>query len=66
MTVAELIEHLRTLPKDLPVVVPCFSEQLLLETGNIEIKELCEPRPDGWIQNKRPDKPSMKYLVIGP
>lgn len=63
-TVADLIEHLRTLPQDLPVAYHIYSEQSLLEFEDIRIKEFCAPRPDGWVQNKRPDMPSMKYLVF--
>lgn len=63
-TVSDLIEHLRTLPQNLPVAYRCCSEQCLLEFKDIEIEELCHPRPDGWIQNKRPDMPSTPYLVL--
>jgi hypothetical protein len=63
-TVADLIQYLETLPQDMPVAYRCFSEQCLLDFEDIEIKDLCVHRDDGWIQNKRPDMPTMKYLVF--
>lgn len=62
MTVAELIAKLQTMPQDLPVAYCCYSEQCLLEDDEIEVVELCLPREDGWIQNKRPDMPSQQYV----
>lgn len=64
MNVAELMEFLQQQPMDMPVVVECFSEQLLLTADSIDIRELCEPRDDGWVPNQRPDKKSKMYLVI--
>ena len=64
MTVKELIKLLKTKPQDLQVVYGIYSEQLLLEEKDITIEKLCEPRPDGWVQNERPDKPSIEYLVF--
>jgi hypothetical protein len=64
MVVADLIEYLLKQPQDLPVAFRCYSEQLLLDFVDIDIEELCEPRADGWIENKRPDKPCVKYLVF--
>ena len=64
MTVAELIELLNSVPQDLPVAFELFSEQCLLEPNKIRIEELCYPREDGWIQDKRPDKPSREYLLF--
>lgn len=64
MTVAELIAFLQTQPQELQVVYRCFSEQVLLEANEIEIVEKCSARPDGWIQNKRPDKPTQMYLML--
>ncbi len=64
MTVAELIDFLSGLPQDSLVAYELYSEQCLLDPKRITEKELCEPRPDGWIQNKRPDKPSVKYVVF--
>ena len=64
LTVAELIAFLQTQEQNLPVIYKRYSEQLELTTKEIEIDELCFPRPDGWIQDKRPDKPTQKYLVF--
>lgn len=64
MTVAELIAVLQTKPQDLQVVYHCYSEQCLLEAKEIIIKRLCEPRPDGWVQNARYDKPQQEYLTF--
>lgn len=64
MTVADLIVLLKAQDPSLPVVYRCWSEQVLLEPGDIVVKELCEPRPDGWVHDKRHDKPSRPYLVL--
>lgn len=64
MTVAELIKILKKQPQDLPVCYMCCSEQMLLKPDDVVIEDLCEPRPDGWVANKRPDKPTQKYLVL--
>ena len=64
MTVSELIEFLKTQPQDVQVAYEIHSEQCLLETKAITLKELCEARPDGWVQDKRPDKPTCMYLVF--
>ena len=64
MKVSELIELLKTYPQDLQVAREMYSEQLLLTTEDLSIEECCQPRPDGWIEHKRPDKPTQTYLVI--
>jgi hypothetical protein len=64
MTVAELIKELEKYPQDLRVVYPLYSEQCLMEPKDIAVGELCLPRPDGWVANNRPDKPTEKYLVL--
>lgn len=64
MKVLDLIELLKTYPQDLPVVYQLHSENCLLEAGDISVEELCEEREDGWVANKRPDKPTMTYLVL--
>ena len=64
MTVAELIEHLQQYDPGMQVVYEKYSEQCLLEAGELTVKELCYCRDDGWVQNKRPDKPSIPYLVF--
>lgn len=64
MTVADLIKFLKKQPQNLPVAISMYSEQCMLNTNEIQIEEFCEPRPDGWIQNKRPDMPYQKYLLF--
>lgn len=64
MSVAELIIFLQKQPQDLQVAYKLFSEQCLLETEDIEIIEGCEPREDGWVHRKRPDKPCQTYLLF--
>ena len=64
MTVSEFIEYLRTQPQDAKVAYQLYSEQCLLDVEYIELEELCSPRPDGWVQNKRPDKETELYLVL--
>ena len=64
MTVAELIAYLQTQPQHLLVAYQTCSEHCLLEAKDIEIAEGCVARPDGWIQNKRPDKPTQTYLMF--
>lgn len=64
MTVADLVAFLQTQPQDLPVAYCLFSEQKLLEPQEIEVAELCLPRPDGWVHHKRPDKPKQRYLLL--
>lgn len=64
ITVAHLIEHLKTQPQNLPVVYKCHSEHCLLEIADIAVEPLCAHRPDGWVANARPDKPTQDYLVL--
>ena len=64
MTVAEMIAYLQTQPQDFTVAFKCFSEARVLEADEIERMEACEPRPDGWVHDKRPDKPTRTYLML--
>ena len=64
MNVAELIAFLQTQPQDLPVAFKCYSEAAILEASEIGIVEACDARPDGWVENRRPDKPAIKYLML--
>jgi hypothetical protein len=64
MTVAELITYLQTQPRDLLVAYKLYSEQVLLEMTDITIETHCAPREDGWIQDKRPGKPTQMYLML--
>jgi len=64
MKVSELIAFLKTQPQHLPVAFRCCSEYCTLEAKEIEVKQLCPVRTDGWIADKRPDNPSVPYLVF--
>lgn len=64
MTVGELILFLEKQDQDLQVAYQAYSEQTLLRLEDIEIIEACEARPDGWIQDLRPDMPARKYLLF--
>ncbi len=64
MTVSEFIAYLQKQPQDLPVAYTCYSEQCLLEAGDIEIIEACVERSDGWIQDKRPGWTTRRYLLL--
>jgi len=64
MTVAELIDVLRSKPQDIQVAYEMYSEQCLLDAEMIVVKDLCPPRPDGWIHDARPDQPTQPYLVL--
>lgn len=64
MTVKELIALLKKQPQDALVAYCCFSEQVLMEPKHISTFEACPPRPDGWIQNARPDQPSQTYVLF--
>lgn len=64
MTVKELIKFLKTQPQDAQVAYSLHSEQCLLEEQDMGLADLCEPRADGWIQDKRPDMPTQEYLLF--
>ena len=64
MTVKELIDFLQTHPPGMLVGYRIFSEQCLLEADDIQVVGCCDPRPDGWIQDARPDKPTRQYLIF--
>ena len=64
MKVKDLIELLKKYDPELSVVHELYSEQLLVEEDDFSVEDLCLPRPDGWVQNKRRDMPCQKYLVI--
>jgi hypothetical protein len=64
MTVKELIDFLQTQPQHLPVAYRLYSEQCLLRANAIKIASLCIPRPDGWVHDSRPDKPTQEYLLF--
>ena len=64
MNVAELIEILKKHPQDLQVTYRVFSEQQLLCPDDISQVVACAPRPDGWVQDRRPDKQTQTYLMF--
>ena len=64
MTVADLIEFLKTQPQDLTVAYAMCSEYDTLQQKDISVMVLREARADGWIHNARPDKPTQQYLVF--
>lgn len=64
MTVAELIEHLKTFPQDLPVAYSCYSERVLLTKEEVHVGEALPARADGWVANNRPDKESIQYCFF--
>lgn len=64
MTVAELICYLQTQPQDAHVAYRRYSEQCALEAKDIDVEDLCEARPDGWIQDARKDMPTQRYLFF--
>lgn len=62
--VRDLIAYLQKHDPELPVAYQCCSEAAELELKDIEVTNCCLPRNDGWVANKRPDKPSIPYLVF--
>ena len=64
MKVSEFIEFLKTKPQDLLVVHGMYSEQCLLDASAIKVEEFSCPRPDGWVESRRKDKPTMQYLSL--
>lgn len=64
MTVADFVAFLQTQPQELPVAYCLYSEQVLLQSRDIKVVELCLPRPDGWVHDKRPDRPHQRYLLL--
>ena len=64
MTVEALIAFLQTKPPHLICAYRRYSEQSILNVEDIKIDEACVARPDGWIENKRPDKTTQKYLLF--
>jgi len=64
ITVADLIQHLQTLPQDLPVAYKRYSEAAVLELDDLEVYEMQPPREDGWLHDPRPDAKKQAYLVF--
>lgn len=67
MTVREFIKYLETQPQDIQVAYKFCSEQCLLKTKDIVIKELKLPREDGWIHDTwrgQENEPHQPYLLL--
>ena len=64
MNVGKFKDLLNEYPDDMQIVYQKFSEQCLLEKDDISTAECCAPRPDGWVEDKRPDKESQTYLMF--
>ena len=64
MTTRELIELLKQYPGDLFVAYSMYSEQVLMKPEDIHVVEFGEPRPDGWVPDKRYNTGSRKYLLF--
>lgn len=64
MIVKELIEFLQKQEQDMLVAYRFCSDWSLMNIDDIDTLEACEPRNDGYIQAKRPDKPTVKYLLF--
>ncbi len=64
MKVKDLIEFLHLQPQDIEVGIAMYSEYQILNFDEIKVVEHCQPRPDGWIQWKRPDMPTQFYLMF--
>ena len=64
MKVKELVEFLKTQDQEMLVAYELYSEQCLLSKDCMNVRELCEARPDGWVHSKRGDMPSVEYLVF--
>jgi len=64
MTVAELIEYLKTQPQELHVVYQHGSDSCLLHFTTIEIQELPRPWMDCWIPPFKEGRLTQQYLVM--
>jgi len=63
-TVGDLIKFLQRFPQHILVGYQKYSECCLLDIDDISLEEMQPPRGDGWIHEKRPDKPSQEYLIF--
>jgi hypothetical protein len=64
MKVKELVELLNKIDPEMIVCYELFSERCVLTPEELKIVDACIARPDGWIQNARPDKETQKYLCF--
>lgn len=65
MNVAELRKILEQYPAEMPVVYGCYSEFATLTAHDIDTRDLCPARPDGWVHRPRPGGDVITYLVVG-
>ncbi len=64
MKVKDLIEFLESQDQELIVAYGRYSETVTMDADEIEVSQACPARPDGWVQNERPDVPTVGYLVF--
>ena len=64
MTVAELIEFLKTQPADARVAFRQFSDYSEMEFEDIKLQWLQMARGDGYVGSLRSDKPKQMWLVF--
>lgn len=64
MTVAELIEFLKTQPANADVAFCQYSDYSELEPEMIQLKWLQMARGDGYVGPTRPDQPKQMWLVF--
>lgn len=64
MTVAQLIELLQAHDPNALVAYHRYSEWCLMEPREVCAGAACEPRPDGWVQARRPDLPQVPYVFF--
>lgn len=65
MTVAELIEFLKTQPQDIIVAFEQYSEWAVMDKESIQVVKGPAPRADGWIHTFYREKDdSHQYLLF--
>ena len=64
LTVGTLKQLLKKYDNDIKIAFSQHSEYVVMEEDDIATQMACAPRPDGWVQRKRPDKPTEEYLVF--
>ena len=65
MKVSDLVTLLLTLPQDIEVIVPQWSESRLLGPSGVAVVTRRSARTDGWVHDERPDKERQTFLEIG-
>lgn len=67
ITVQDLINHLQSFPKDIPVCFAMHSEYKLMRLVDVTVEEMQPHRPDGWVASRwsgKPVLPTIKYAVF--